>query len=480
MSLSPPPVQSPVDRTASGALAPSQKQPDSSSTASSSAVHQPHNPHPQTSEQRAKFGLAITPVWLQWFNALYTFLTTTIPATYLTITSAAANIHAAASKTTPVDADEIPLLDSASSFSITRLTWANLKATLVTYLSALTTTWGISTTGLAASATTVNMATTLRNAFINGDDSVNQVNNPSSGTTGTAVTITAAAAATSVIDRWYAQSTGQNITAQQVAGTGQFKYAMKLIAGATGPTTTLFGTRLEGKDCYKYISQPMNIQVGTFGNTARTVTWTAYYANALDNFSAKTQIATGTISATNAAAVYNVQFNAGANAGNGICVEFTTGALTNSTGYQEYYGRQLEQVPSGVITGTAFEFLPYREVLRVCQRYLPCFTGTSGTSILPASGNATSTSAVTVALTTPTTTRVPPTGVAYSAVGSLTAMSNFAIPSAATAIAFSWASCSAVTISVTGTGAPYAINSPAIIFQNAAGATLSFTGCELW
>lgn len=46
----------------------------------------------------------------------------------------ASDTHAAASKATPVDADEIPLADSASSFSLKKLTWANLKATLATWL----------------------------------------------------------------------------------------------------------------------------------------------------------------------------------------------------------------------------------------------------------------------------------------------------------------------------------------------------------
>ena len=40
------------------------------------------------------------------------------------------NHHAAQPKTTPVDADEIPLADSADSYALKKLTWANLKATL--------------------------------------------------------------------------------------------------------------------------------------------------------------------------------------------------------------------------------------------------------------------------------------------------------------------------------------------------------------
>jgi hypothetical protein len=39
----------------------------------------------------------------------------------------------AASKTTPVDADEMPLIDSAASYGLKKLTWANLKATLLAY-----------------------------------------------------------------------------------------------------------------------------------------------------------------------------------------------------------------------------------------------------------------------------------------------------------------------------------------------------------
>jgi hypothetical protein len=41
--------------------------------------------------------------------------------------------HQATSKATPVDADELPIVDSAASNVLKKLTWANLKATLLTY-----------------------------------------------------------------------------------------------------------------------------------------------------------------------------------------------------------------------------------------------------------------------------------------------------------------------------------------------------------
>ena len=49
----------------------------------------------------------------------------------------AAEIHAATGKSTPVDADETALADSAASFALKKLTWANVKATLKTYFDTL-------------------------------------------------------------------------------------------------------------------------------------------------------------------------------------------------------------------------------------------------------------------------------------------------------------------------------------------------------
>lgn len=45
--------------------------------------------------------------------------------------------HAATSKATPVDTDELPLVDSEASNVLNKLTWANLKATLLSYFGGL-------------------------------------------------------------------------------------------------------------------------------------------------------------------------------------------------------------------------------------------------------------------------------------------------------------------------------------------------------
>jgi len=57
-----------------------------------------------------------------------------------TTTTIGALVNGATAKTTPVDADMIPLMDSAASNIIKKLSWANIKATLKTYFDSLTTT----------------------------------------------------------------------------------------------------------------------------------------------------------------------------------------------------------------------------------------------------------------------------------------------------------------------------------------------------
>lgn len=64
--------------------------------------------------------------------------------------------HAAASKATPVDADEFGLLDSAASFTLKKLTWANLKAAVKTYFDTLYATIAQATSAVTISGGTIN------------------------------------------------------------------------------------------------------------------------------------------------------------------------------------------------------------------------------------------------------------------------------------------------------------------------------------
>lgn len=52
-------------------------------------------------------------------------------------TDVGGTLHAATAKTTPVDADTMPLIDSAASNVLKKVTWANIKATLKTYFDTL-------------------------------------------------------------------------------------------------------------------------------------------------------------------------------------------------------------------------------------------------------------------------------------------------------------------------------------------------------
>jgi hypothetical protein len=52
-------------------------------------------------------------------------------------TNVGSAIHGATAKTTPVDADTMPLIDSAASNVLKKVTWANIKATLKTYFDTL-------------------------------------------------------------------------------------------------------------------------------------------------------------------------------------------------------------------------------------------------------------------------------------------------------------------------------------------------------
>jgi len=70
----------------------------------------------------------------------------------------AKQIYAATSKTTPVDADVLPLSDSAASNVLKKLTWANLKATLKTYFDTLYTTTAAVAATLASYATTASLS----------------------------------------------------------------------------------------------------------------------------------------------------------------------------------------------------------------------------------------------------------------------------------------------------------------------------------
>lgn len=86
------------------------------------------------------------------------------------ITVIAPGTNAATAKSTPVDNDAMPLVDSASSNTLKKLLWSDLKATLKTYFDALTTTLSNKTLSAPAFTGTSSVATGGQFRFYNTSD----------------------------------------------------------------------------------------------------------------------------------------------------------------------------------------------------------------------------------------------------------------------------------------------------------------------
>ena len=196
-----------------------------------------------------------------------------------------------------------------------------------------------------------------KNKLINGAFLVDQRNG------GSASTITAGAAIKYTLDRWYASCTGANISVQQVAGIASQAKSARL-TGASGCTATLYGQRIEAANSADLKNQNVTTSLFIKSSSARVVTWSAYYANSADNFSAKTLISSGTINATTTADFFSFSFNAGSNAGNGIAIELTTGGL--GIGETIIYD-QLQLEKSSI--ATEFECRLVSAEIILCQRY---------------------------------------------------------------------------------------------------------------
>ena len=198
-----------------------------------------------------------------------------------------------------------------------------------------------------------------RNRFINGAMQVDQRN------AGAAQTITTASAYT--VDRWIVFPVGASATGQRVAGPSGYQYAYQL-TGAAGVTSLGFQQRIESQNVADLINQNVTLSATISNSLLTTVTWSAYYANAVDNYSSITLIASGTFTVTSTATQYTATFNAGANAGNGILINFNVGAQTSGT--FTVTGVQLE---AGSVA-TPFERLSIGETLALCQRYYQTYS----------------------------------------------------------------------------------------------------------
>jgi hypothetical protein len=170
-----------------------------------------------------------------------------------------------------------------------------------------------------------------------------------------------------IVDRWFAYSTGANVVAAQVAGTGSNRSIFQ-ITGAASVTAVGVGQRIESLNSYDLSGKTCTLSVSLANSLLTTVTWTASYANTNDTFgtigtATKTQIATGTFTVNSTLTRYSTNISVPAAATTGIEILFTVGAQTSGTW-------QIDDVQfeEGSIA-TPFERQPYTQQLQNCQRY---------------------------------------------------------------------------------------------------------------
>lgn len=230
------------------------------------------------------------------------------------------------------------------------------------------------TSALIAGTGSISAANTFgyKNRIINGSMAIAQRATSATVTAGTGVPT--ASTGYPAVDRFFVYSTGANVTAARVAGSGAVQYRMQ-ITGAASVTAVGVGQRIEQLNSYDLAGSTATLSVDMANSLLTTVTWTASYANTADTFGTigtptKTQIATGTFTVTSTVTNYSVNISIPAAATTGIEILFTVGAQTSGT--WTIGNVQLEK--GGV--ETAFDYRPYTTELQLAQRYYQVRSGT--------------------------------------------------------------------------------------------------------
>jgi hypothetical protein len=215
-------------------------------------------------------------------------------------------------------------------------------------------------------ANVYNVVGPYRNRLINGSMRVAQRATSATVTAGTAVPT--ASTGYPCVDRWFVYSTGANVTAAQVAGTGATKNRLQ-ITGAASVTAVGVGQRIEQLNSYDLAGGNVTLSVDLANSLLTTVTWTASYATTTaDTFGTigtptKTQIATGTFTVSSTLTNFTTSFAVPAAATTGIEILFTVGAQTSGT-----WTIGNIQLEAGLVA-SSFENREYGDLLRACQRY---------------------------------------------------------------------------------------------------------------
>ena len=189
-----------------------------------------------------------------------------------------------------------------------------------------------------------------RNRIINGDFAIDQ-RYAGASVSGVAGAYT--------VDRWLASGSGGSLTVQRVAGTGAYAYDFQL-TGASGITNSYVYQKIESVSCGGLANNDITIQAQLSSTTVTSVEVKVYIPTSANSFPG-TYLGGTTITIDSTPTVYSWTVNAGANAGNGIQLQFDFGALISGTA--RISGVQLE---AGSVA-TEFERRPYE--LALCQRY---------------------------------------------------------------------------------------------------------------
>ena len=205
----------------------------------------------------------------------------------------------------------------------------------------------------------------FRNRLINGNMAVAQRATSATVTAGTAVPTSSTGYP--ALDRFFVYSTGANVTAARVAGSGKTQFRME-ITGAASVTAVGVGQRIEQLNSFDLANGTATLSVDLANSLLTTVTWTASYATTADTFGTigtptKTQIATGTFTVTSTVARYSAVITVPAAATTGIEVLLTVGAQTSGT-----WTIGDIQLEAGSVA-TPLEQIDFGRELAMCQRY---------------------------------------------------------------------------------------------------------------
>ena len=233
-----------------------------------------------------------------------------------------------------------------------------------------------------------------RNRIINGNCATDQRN------AGASQIITAGAALAYTVDRWYAYSTGANVTGQRVTGATANQYRYQF-TGAASVTAIGFAQRIEAINSADLAGTTATLSVDLANSLLTTVTWTAYYANTTDTFGTLasptvTSIATGTFTVTSTVTRYNAQISIPSAATTGLQIVLSVGAQTSGT--WTIGNVQLEPGSAA----TPYERQIYSDQLAQCQRYYENCVASSSGYALSATSFGTSVTYAVVKRTSPT------------------------------------------------------------------------------